>query len=68
MNRALFISHCYLSWGFVAPYVMASVHVTAALRAYIKGYSFEETNLTHVGEHIFPSLGRLLVLVPVQLI
>ncbi|XP_056166958.1 uncharacterized protein LOC130138056 isoform X1 [Syzygium oleosum] len=49
MNRALFTSHCYLSWGFVAPYVMASVHVTAALRANIKGYSFEETNLTHVG-------------------
>lgn len=49
MNRALFTSHCYLSWGFVAPYIMTSVHVTAALRAYIKGYSFEETSLTNVG-------------------
>ncbi|XP_015688328.1 uncharacterized protein LOC102715626 isoform X2 [Oryza brachyantha] len=33
MNRALFASHCYLSWGFVWPYIMALVHVVAALRA-----------------------------------
>lgn len=33
MNRALFTSHCYLSWGFVWPYIMALVHVLAALRA-----------------------------------
>ncbi|GMP59651.1 hypothetical protein CsSME_00022858 [Camellia sinensis var. sinensis] len=26
MNRALFSTHCYLSWGFVAPYCMAVVH------------------------------------------
>ncbi|KAK9735725.1 hypothetical protein RND81_04G223000 [Saponaria officinalis] len=32
MNRALFTTHCYLSWGFVAPYVMAVIHVAAALR------------------------------------
>ncbi|WVZ67753.1 hypothetical protein U9M48_016793 [Paspalum notatum var. saurae] len=33
MNRALFTSHCYLSWGFVWPYIMALVHILAALRA-----------------------------------
>ncbi|KAK4778008.1 hypothetical protein SAY87_018195 [Trapa incisa] len=49
MNRALFSSHCYLSWGFVAPYVMALVHLTAALRAYVKGYRFEETSSTSTG-------------------
>ncbi|KAI4380012.1 hypothetical protein MLD38_006246 [Melastoma candidum] len=49
MNRALFTSHCYLSWGFVAPYFMAAVHVTAALRAYIKGYLLDETNMTSCG-------------------
>ncbi|OWM66078.1 hypothetical protein CDL15_Pgr015505 [Punica granatum] len=49
MNRALFTSHCYLSWGFVAPYLMAVVHVTAALRVYVKGYRLEETSLTSTG-------------------
>ncbi|KAI4377083.1 hypothetical protein MLD38_014769 [Melastoma candidum] len=49
MNRALFASHCYLSWGFVAPYLMATVHVSAALRAYIKGYTVDETNMTSWG-------------------
>jgi hypothetical protein len=38
MNKALFAVHCYLSWGFVAPYVMAIIHITSALRIYIKGY------------------------------
>ncbi|RCV28647.1 hypothetical protein SEVIR_5G425400v4 [Setaria viridis] len=33
MNRALFTSHCYLSWGFVWPYIMALVHLLTALRA-----------------------------------
>ncbi|XP_028781099.1 uncharacterized protein LOC114737345 [Neltuma alba] len=42
MNRVLFAAHCYLSWGFVAPYFMAIIHVLAALRFYIKGYSSEE--------------------------
>ncbi|XVE98087.1 hypothetical protein REPUB_Repub03eG0075100 [Reevesia pubescens] len=46
MNRALFSTHCYLSWGFVAPYLMAMVHVAAALQIYIKGYSSEETCTT----------------------
>lgn len=51
MNRALFTSHCYLSWGFVAPYIMSMIHITAALRIYIKGYSLEETSFTSGGEH-----------------
>ncbi|KAL9242321.1 hypothetical protein vseg_016334 [Gypsophila vaccaria] len=37
MNRALFFVHCYLSWGFVAPYVMAAIHVAAALRMRFSG-------------------------------
>ncbi|KAL0410598.1 UNVERIFIED_CONTAM: hypothetical protein Slati_3649500 [Sesamum latifolium] len=37
MNRALFSTHCYLSWGFVAPYLMSGIHVAAALRLYFKG-------------------------------
>ncbi|XP_019235383.1 PREDICTED: uncharacterized protein LOC109215723 isoform X3 [Nicotiana attenuata] len=46
MNRALFTTHCYLSWGFVTPYVMAGIHVAAALRFYFKGYSPDDTVLT----------------------
>ncbi|XP_027919968.1 uncharacterized protein LOC114178328 [Vigna unguiculata] len=42
MNRALFTTHCYLSWGFVAPYIMAMVHVAAALRFYNKEFFPEE--------------------------
>ncbi|XP_059634896.1 uncharacterized protein LOC132277161 [Cornus florida] len=53
MNRALFSVHCYLSWGFVAPYIMAVIHVAAALRIHSKGYSLEET--------AFPFGGLLLV-------
>uniref|UniRef100_A0A5B7ABC0 ceramide glucosyltransferase n=1 Tax=Davidia involucrata TaxID=16924 RepID=A0A5B7ABC0_DAVIN len=53
MNRALFSSHCYLSWGFVAPYFMAVMHVAAALRIRSKGHSLEET--------VFTSGGLLLV-------
>ncbi|KAK7319945.1 hypothetical protein RJT34_04674 [Clitoria ternatea] len=49
MNRALFTSHCYLSWGFVAPYVMAIIHVTAALRFYNKEFSPEEMTYTSAG-------------------
>ncbi|KAL9224545.1 hypothetical protein vseg_000569 [Gypsophila vaccaria] len=37
MNRALFTTHCYLSWGFVAPYVMAVIHVAAAVRMCLSG-------------------------------
>ncbi|GFP86740.1 hypothetical protein PHJA_000817800, partial [Phtheirospermum japonicum] len=39
MNRALFFTHFYLSWGFVAPYFMSGIHLAAALRFYYKGYS-----------------------------
>ncbi|KAG8376063.1 hypothetical protein BUALT_Bualt09G0024600 [Buddleja alternifolia] len=49
MNRALFSTHCYLSWGFVAPYIMSGIHVAAALRLYSKGYSFDEAALPYTG-------------------
>ncbi|GKV06709.1 hypothetical protein SLEP1_g18562 [Rubroshorea leprosula] len=49
MNKALFSTHCYLSWGFVAPYFMAMIHVAAALQIYIKGYSYDETTCTSRG-------------------
>ncbi|KAH7853502.1 hypothetical protein Vadar_003277 [Vaccinium darrowii] len=49
MNRALFSSHCYLSWGFVAPYLMAVVHVAAALRIYSLGNSLGDTAFTSRG-------------------
>jgi hypothetical protein len=55
MNKALFAVHCYLSWGFVAPYVMAVVHITSALRIYIKGYHQHE-------DTTFASSGMLLVI------
>ena len=37
MNRALFGVHCYLSWGFVCPFVMALVHIATTLRAPYSG-------------------------------
>ncbi|XP_078445814.1 nucleotide-diphospho-sugar transferases superfamily protein isoform X2 [Wolffia australiana] len=40
MNRALFFSHCYLSWGFVCPYLIAAVHVITAVRARYSSYPF----------------------------
>ncbi|XP_020215837.1 uncharacterized protein LOC109799647 [Cajanus cajan] len=49
MNRALFTTHCYLSWGFVAPYLMAMIHVAAALRFYSKEFSPEEMTYTSGG-------------------
>ncbi|KAM6583283.1 hypothetical protein CsatB_010285 [Cannabis sativa] len=49
MNRALFTVHCYLSWGFVMPYIMSMIHITAALRIYIKGYTFDEAGITSSG-------------------
>ncbi|XP_011093639.1 uncharacterized protein LOC105173554 [Sesamum indicum] len=49
MNRALFSTHCYLSWGFVSPYLMSGIHVAAALRLYFKGYSFGATALPCTG-------------------
>lgn len=54
MNKALFAVHCYLSWGFVAPYIMAVIHITSALRIYFKGYSqLEDTTFASSGEHTF---------------
>lgn len=52
MNRALFASHCYLSWGFVAPYIMAMIHVAIAVRFYVNGYSSEE--ITYGDHSTFP--------------
>lgn len=49
MNRALFSVHCYLSWGFVAPYVMAVIHVGAAIRFHSKEHMLEETVLNSGG-------------------
>ncbi|XP_047307746.1 uncharacterized protein LOC124911322 [Impatiens glandulifera] len=44
MNRALFCTHCYLSWGFVAPYIMAVTHLAAALVINSKQHRPEETD------------------------
>ncbi|CAI8619743.1 unnamed protein product [Vicia faba] len=49
MNRALFGVHCYLSWGFVAPFFMAMIHLVAAFRFYSLGYSLEEVTYTPAG-------------------
>uniref|UniRef100_A0A7C9A6L0 ceramide glucosyltransferase n=1 Tax=Opuntia streptacantha TaxID=393608 RepID=A0A7C9A6L0_OPUST len=49
MNRALFSTHTYLSWGFVAPYVMAVIHVAAALRVRYIAHSIEEESPTFSG-------------------
>ncbi|KEH21336.1 uncharacterized protein [Medicago truncatula] len=49
MNRALFGVHCYLSWGFVAPFFIATIHLAAAFRFYSNGYSLEETAYTSAG-------------------
>lgn len=54
MNRALFAIHCYLSWAFVAPYVMATIQVVGALRFYFKGYSSEE--MTYGNHSTFPCI------------
>lgn len=51
MNRALFSVHTYLSWGFVAPYFVALIHVTAALRFHSKGYLNDGTVFNSTGEH-----------------
>lgn len=51
MNRALFSVHTYLSWGFVAPYFMALIHVTAALRFHSKGYLNDGMVFNSTGEH-----------------
>ncbi|OEL33636.1 hypothetical protein BAE44_0005344 [Dichanthelium oligosanthes] len=62
MNRALFTTHCYLSWGFVWPYIMALVHVLTALRA---PYSkiVKEASDSSWGQFISPPLPILNFLV-----
>jgi hypothetical protein len=54
MNRALFTSHCYLSWGFCLPYFMAAVHIAVALRA-------PSTSESSLKEAAASSRGSLLV-------
>ncbi|KAF8388869.1 hypothetical protein HHK36_025550 [Tetracentron sinense] len=49
MNRALFSIHCYLSWGFVAPYIMAMIHIAAVIRIHLKEHAFEKTVFTSGG-------------------
>ncbi|XP_039139060.1 uncharacterized protein LOC120276398 [Dioscorea cayenensis subsp. rotundata] len=49
MNRALFSVHCYLSWAFVLPYFMASLHFLAAIRAQFSNYLFGESNTLSCG-------------------
>ncbi|KAG5382564.1 hypothetical protein IGI04_034034 [Brassica rapa subsp. trilocularis] len=50
MNKLLFAVHCYLSWGFVASYIMAVIHITSALRIYTKGYhQLEDTTFASCG-------------------
>ncbi|XP_024960537.1 uncharacterized protein LOC112501113 [Cynara cardunculus var. scolymus] len=49
MNRALFSVHCYLSWGFVSPYIMAIFHLVAALGFRLKDNIAEEPVLNPKG-------------------
>ncbi|XP_042461658.1 uncharacterized protein LOC122045489 [Zingiber officinale] len=49
MNRALFSTHCYLSWGFVLPYFMALIHVAAFLRAPNTGSLSKESSSSYTG-------------------
>lgn len=49
MNSALFAVHFYLSWGFVAPYFMALIHITAAMKVGFGEYSSEETGTSSNG-------------------
>lgn len=50
MNRALFSSHCYLSWGFVWPYFMALTHFLAALRSLYSDRLSRELKVSSCGE------------------
>ncbi|XP_057839155.1 uncharacterized protein LOC131049143 isoform X2 [Cryptomeria japonica] len=43
MNRGLFIFHCYCSWGYVSPFVMAFFHLIAAFRCTFSNYPFSES-------------------------
>ncbi|KAL5729007.1 hypothetical protein ACHQM5_002020 [Ranunculus cassubicifolius] len=49
MNRALFTVHFYLSWGFVAPYFMAMIHIAASLKVGLKETPSGETAISCTG-------------------
>ncbi|CAN8271066.1 unnamed protein product [Cochlearia groenlandica] len=55
INKAMSAFHCYMSCGFIAPYLMAIIHITSALRIYFKGYH-------HLEDTTFVSSGMLLVM------
>eukprot|EP01018_Ginkgo_biloba_P027603 Gb_01222 [translate_table: standard] len=42
MNRGLFFFHCYCSWGYVLPFIMALVHIMATLRFTFSNYPFSK--------------------------
>ncbi|GJZ24405.1 ceramide glucosyltransferase [Tanacetum coccineum] len=65
MNRALFSVHCYLSWGFVSPYIMAMFHVAAALRFHFKDNSAEEPPLNPNGLRL---VGGLVICTTIELL
>ena len=49
MNRALFYSHCWLSWSFVMPFVMSTLQLFAFLRFVIGSPYLEKSSCTTVG-------------------
>ncbi|KAK1354812.1 Ceramide glucosyltransferase [Heracleum sosnowskyi] len=63
-NRVLFFVHVYISWAFVAPYILSVIHIVAALWFQSKSYLLEETNLSTglflVGWHALFTLWALL--------
>ncbi|KAK9102307.1 hypothetical protein Sjap_019561 [Stephania japonica] len=56
MNRALFTTHFYLSWGFVMPYLMAMIHIAAALRVGFRNVDSGDVPATSVGLRLATSL------------
>lgn len=48
MNRALFYSHCWLSWSFVIPFAMSTLQLLAFLR-FIIGSPYLEKSLCTTG-------------------
>ncbi|KAM0030783.1 putative ceramide glucosyltransferase, nucleotide-diphospho-sugar transferase [Helianthus debilis subsp. tardiflorus] len=65
MNRALFSVHCYLSWGFVSPYIMAMFHIAAALRFHFKDNLIEEPVLNPNGLRL---VGCLIICTAIELL
>ncbi|KAK9142040.1 hypothetical protein Syun_011440 [Stephania yunnanensis] len=56
MNRALFTTHFYLSWGFVMPYFMAMIHIAAALRVGFRNVDSRDVPALSVGLTLAASL------------